>query len=204
MGVIKLSKKATVGTAVLSSVSLKVCCWGPLLLTSVAGVSGSSAYFSWLSALKPYLLTIAFLSLGFAFYQVYKPKKKETCPANCKTEKISFFRSKLYVWFVAVFVVFMTSVSFYPQLFHQTTNKTVVIVDKSDVQSVNLKIEGMTCAGCEENINQSVNQLNGILRIRTSYKTGTAEIDFNKRKTDLAEIVNAIKSKGYAVAVKNE
>ena len=68
------------GTAVFSAVSLKLCCWGPLLLTSIAGISGSSVYFSWLIALKPYLLVIAFLSLGLAFYQVYKkitPKEEQ-------------------------------------------------------------------------------------------------------------------------------
>ena len=75
MAINKLNKKASMGTAVFSAVSLKLCCWGPLLLTSVAGISGSSVYFSWLIALKPYLLVIAFLSLGLAFYQVYKKKK---------------------------------------------------------------------------------------------------------------------------------
>ncbi|HAT65665.1 MAG TPA: mercury transporter, partial [Flavobacteriaceae bacterium] len=71
MGIVQFNKKASMGTAVFSAVSLKLCCWGPLLLTGVAGISGSSVYFSWLIALKPYLLAIAFLSLCFAFYQVY-------------------------------------------------------------------------------------------------------------------------------------
>ena len=91
MAITKWNKKTSMGTAVFSAVSLKLCCWGPLLLTSVAGISGSSVYFSWLIALKPYLLAIAFLSLGLAFYQVYKKKRVDDCD-NCETDKPSFFK----------------------------------------------------------------------------------------------------------------
>tara|TARA_R110002049_G_scaffold63572_1_gene168880 strand:- start:2067 stop:2678 length:612 start_codon:yes stop_codon:yes gene_type:complete len=197
MAIAKLNKKASLGTAVFSAVSLKLCCWGPLLLTGVAGISGSSVYFSWLIALKPYLLAIAFLSLGFAFYQVYK-KKKVDC-GNCETDKPSFFKSKFYVWLVAVFVAVMTLVSYYPQLFHQTKGNEVVIVNQRDIQSVKLDIEGMVCAGCEENINHSVNKLNGIFEIKTSHIKGTSEIKFDTTKTSASEIEEVIKSKGYII-----
>ena len=95
------------GTAVFSAVSLKLCCWGPLLLTSVVGISGSSVYFSWLIALKPYLLARAFLSLGLAFYQVYKKKRVDDCD-NCETDKPSFFKSKFYLWLVTGYFGVMT------------------------------------------------------------------------------------------------
>merc|ERR1711879_141536 len=160
----------SMGTAVFSAVSLKLCCWGPLLLTSVAGINGSSVYFSWLIVLKPYFLAIAFLSLGFAFYQVYK-KKKVDC-GNCETDKPSFFKSKFYVWLVAVFVAVMTLVSYYPQLFHRTKGNEVVIVNQRDIQSVKLGIEGMVCQSCETNINNSVNKIDGVIQIKTSFKKG--------------------------------
>ncbi len=198
------SRKATIGTAVFSSISLKLCCWGPLFLTGVAGVSGSSVYFSWLATLKPFLISIAFLSLGFAFYQVYKPRKKQSCLVNCKTDKTSFVKSKLYVWLVSGFVFIMTFISYHPQIFHPANINPIVVIDKTDIQSVNLSIEGMTCAGCEENINRSVNQLDGILGIRTSHITGISRIDFDKSKIDVIQIKKAIKSKGYVIAVENE
>jgi len=131
---INLSKKASTGTAIFSAVSLKLCCWGPLLLTGVAGISGSSIYFSWLKVLKPYLLIVAFLSLGFAFYQVYKTGKQDCCSGDCETQKKSFFKSKLYVWLIAAFVVLMTLASYFPQVFHQPTEKEVIIISKSDTQ----------------------------------------------------------------------
>ena len=198
MAITKLNKKASMGTAVFSAVSLKLCCWGPLLLTGVAGISGSSVYFSWLITLKPYLLVIAFLSLGLAFYQVYRKRKVDDC-GNCETEKPSFFKSKFYLWLVAVFVVVMTLVSYYPQLFHSTSTKGIVAINNADTQSVKLTIEGMVCAGCEENINHSVNKLDGIFGINTSHIKGTSEIKFNTTKTSVSEIEKVIKSKGYII-----
>ena len=198
MAITKLNKKASMGTAVFSAVSLKLCCWGPLLLTGVAGISGSSVYFSWLITLKPYLLVIAFLSLGLAFYQVYKKKKVDDC-GNCDTDKPSFFKSKFYVWLVAVFVVIMTLVSYYPQLFYQTMGDEIVVANQTDIQSVKLSIEGMVCSGCEENINHSVNKLDGILEINTSHIKGTSEIKFDSAKMSISEIEEVIQSKGYVI-----
>jgi len=198
MAIAKLNKKASLGTAVFSAVSLKLCCWGPLLLTGVAGISGSSVYFSWLIALKPYLLAIAFLSLGFAFYQVYKKKKVDDW-GNCETDKPSFFKSKFYVWLVALFVIVMTLISYYPQLFYQTMGNEVVVTNQTDIQSVKFSIDGLVCSGCEENINHSVNKLNGILETNTSHIKGTSEIKFDSAKTSISEIEEVIQSKGYVI-----
>ena len=199
MSGLKFNKKTSIGTAVFSAVSLKLCCWGPLFLTGVAGVSGSSVYFSWLIILKPYLLVIAFLSLGYAFYQVYKSKKND---CNCETDKKQFFKSKLYVWSVAAFVILMTLISYFPQLFHQSQQKEVIIIEQSNIDTIELEIEGMTCTGCEENINHSVNKLDGIIEINTSHKRGTSEVKFDKTKTNLNEIEEVIKSKGYVIQKK--
>jgi mercuric ion transport protein len=205
MANLKFKKNVPIGTAVFSAVSLKLCCWGPLLLTGIVGISGSSVYFSWLTLLKPYLLTLAFVSLCIAFFQVYKTNRSDSCE-NCVTKKKSFIKSKLSVWLVAVFIILMTLISYYPKLFYQNDNeKEVIIVNKSNVESVKLIIEGMTCTGCEENINNSIKQLEGIIEINTSYKTGTSDIKFDKRKTGNDEIKEAIQSKGYVIKnVKNE
>ncbi len=186
------------GTAVFSAVSLKLCCWGPLLLTSVVGISGSSVYFSWLIALKPYLLAIAFLSLGLAFYQVYKKKRVDDC-GNCETDKPSFFKSKFYLWLVTAFVVTMTLVSYYPQIFHPTATKGIVATNNTHIQTVKLNVEGMVCSGCEENINHSVNKINGVTNVTTSLERGTSIVEFDTTKTNVDEIKKVIQSKGYLI-----
>lgn len=202
MAIIKLNKKTSMGTAVFSAVTLKLCCWGPLLLTGVIGITGSSIYFSWLTILKPYLLAIAFLSLGYAFYQIYKPKTNNECK-NCETKKTSFFKSRFYVWLVAVFVLLMTLVSYYPQLFHKTINNDIVLVDKSNIQIIEFNIEGMVCTGCEETINHSVKKIEGVVQVNTSHKEGISIIEFDKTKTSKNEIKEAIQAKGYIIKKYN-
>ena len=198
MAIIKLNKNTSIGTAVFSAVSLTLCCWGPLLLTGVIGISGSSVYFSWLIILKPYLLAIAFLSLGFAFYQVYKKERKEDCE-KCETKKVSFFKFKIYIWLVACFVITMTMVSYYPQMFHKTMSNEIVSVDKSNTKIIKFNIEGMVCTGCEETINHSVKKIEGVVQVNTSHKEGTSIIKFDTTKTNSNAIKEVILSKGYVI-----
>ncbi len=203
MGIFNANKKVSLGTAVLSAISLKLCCWGPFLLIGIAGISGGSAYFSWLDMVKPYLLTLAFFSLAFGFYQVYKPINKDDCD-NCKTKDKSIYRSKIYIWLVALFVVSMTLVSYYPQLFYRSPQKNIVVIDKSNILKVNINIKGITCSSCEENISHTVGRLDGVLRVETSRKKGTSEIEFDKSKTYLDEIKKTIESKGYIIKENNK
>jgi mercuric ion transport protein len=198
MTLVKINNKTSTAAALFSAVSLKLCCWGPLLLTGVIGISGSSVYFSWLTILKPYLLAIAFLSLGFAFYQVYKKKRQDNCE-SCETKKVSFFKSKYYVWLVAVFVVVMTLVSYYPQLFHKTISNNIVLVDKSNIQTIKFNIEGMVCNGCEETINYSVKKIEGVLKVMTSHKEGTSIIEFDTTRTNRESITKVILSRGFVI-----
>lgn len=62
----------------------------------------------------------------------------------------------------------------------------------------------MTCAGCEEHVNHEVNKLSGIVSSKASYESGNAIIEFDKTKTNEAEIEKAINSTGYNVTDKKE
>lgn len=102
-------------TSVISAIAPMMCCWGPALLVGIAGVSGGATYFSWVHPLRPYFFGIALLSLGFAFYQAYKPVKIATggCP-NCKKKSRGFFKSKLNAWIIGIFVVSMLLFNYFP------------------------------------------------------------------------------------------
>jgi len=116
---------------------------------------------------------------------------------SCNSNKKTIVKSKIYIWLVALFVVTMVLVSYYPQLFYQSVEKKKLVIEQSKMEIVNLNIEGMTCTGCEENINHSISKLDGILEIKSSYKKGTSVIEFDKSKTNLEAIKKIIRSKGY-------
>jgi copper chaperone len=65
-----------------------------------------------------------------------------------------------------------------------------------------LKVEGMTCSGCEASIAKGVNELAGIDSISANHLDSTAFVRFDSNKTNLKDISKAIEGRGYVVASK--
>jgi mercuric ion binding protein len=65
-------------------------------------------------------------------------------------------------------------------------NKTVV-----------LAVEGMTCTGCENTVQESVTKIAGVTEIKASHLDSTAVVTFDSTKTNLAAIGDAINEAGY-------
>ena len=189
-----------IGTALLSS----ICCITPVLAL-VAGASGIASAFSWLIPFRPYLIGLTVLVLGFAWYQKLKPKNPIDC--DCETDDLSrgnrgkpkFIQSKMFLGIITAFAIMMLAFPYYAHIFDPKTEKQVIVVDKSNVQSVEFSISGMTCAGCEEHVNHEVNTLSGIIKSTASYKNGNAIIEFDNSKTNVTEIEKTINSTGYLV-----
>jgi len=192
----------TIGAGLLTAIASSLCCITPVLVL-ISGTSGVASTFSWLAPFRPYLVGFTILVLGFAWYQKLKPKKEIDC--NCKTdEKPSFLQSKLFLGMVTLFAVLMTVFPYYSSVFYPKTEKEIVITDNANIQTLNLEVKGMTCASCEEHINHSVNQLNGILKVESSYENGNTEIEFDISKTTIEEIKKAVNSTGYLVSNTKE
>lgn len=94
------TKKSTLlsVSAVLAALGASVCCTLPIVV-AVLGV-GSAALATTLEPLRPWLIGLTVLLLGFAFYRSYRPipcEPGETCavPAGLR-------RQRLILWIVAV------------------------------------------------------------------------------------------------------
>lgn len=98
----KLTGVVAIGTAMLSS----ACCIVPVLAATLGlGTVGVSSYFD---ELRPYLLLVTFLVLGFSFYLVFFNKRKIDCAdGSCKTEGSTKI-SKIILWVALVFVSIFT------------------------------------------------------------------------------------------------
>ena len=189
--------KKLIGAGLLTAIASSLCCITPVLAL-ISGTSGIASTFSWLEPFRPYLIGFTILVLGFAWYQKLKPKKEIDC--DCETdEKPSFIQSKLFLGIVTLFAIVMTAFPYYSSVFYPKSEKEIIVVDKVNIQTVNLEIKGMTCASCEEHINHSVNQLNGILNVKSSYENENTEIEFDNSKTTIEEIKKAVNTTGYTV-----
>ena len=191
-----------IGTGLLTAIAASLCCITPVLAL-IAGTSGIASTFSWIEPFRPYLVGITILVLGFAWYQKLKPRKEIDC--DCETdEKPSFMQSKKFLGIVTAFAIIMLAFPYYSGIFYPKTEKQIMVVGKSDIFTREFKISGMTCASCEEHVNHEVNKLNGIVNSKASYENGNAIIEFDRTKTNEAQIEKAINSTGYKVTDKEE
>ncbi|WP_449387202.1 mercuric transport protein MerTP [Chryseobacterium lineare] len=192
--------KKLIGAGLLTTIAASLCCITPVLAL-IAGTSGLASTFSWLEPFRPYFIGLTILVLGFAWYQKLKPKMQIDC--NCETEeKPKFIQSKMFLGIVTAFAIVMLAFPYYAHIFYTKTEKQVIVVDKSNVQTVKFSISGMTCASCEEHVNHEVSKLTGIISSKASYENGNAIVEFDNSKTNSSEIEKAINKTGYVVTDK--
>lgn len=195
-------KNKLIGAGLLTAITASLCCITPVLAL-IAGTSGIASTFSWIEPFRPYLIVLTILVLGFAWYKKLKPQKEIDC--GCDTEeKSKFLKSKTFLAIVTVFAIVMLAFPYYSEIFYPNTEKQIVVVDKSDIKTIEFQISGMTCASCEEHVNHEVNKLNGIVNSKVSYENRNAIIEFDKTKTNETDIEKAINSTGYKVTDKKE
>jgi copper chaperone CopZ len=196
------SENKLIGAGLLTAITASLCCITPVLAL-IAGTSGIASTFSWIEPYRSCLLGMTFSVLGFAWYQKLNPKKEIDC--ECETdEKPKFLQTKTFLGIVTVFTIVIMAFPYYSGIFYPNTEKQIIVVDKSDIKTIEFKISGMTCASCEEHVNHEVNKLNGIVNSKTSYENGNAIIEFDRTKTNETEIEKAINSTGYRVTNKKE
>jgi len=196
------SENKLAGLGLLTAISASLCCITPVLAL-LAGTSGLASLFSWLDPLRPYLIGLTVLVLGFAWYQKLKPQKQVDC--NCDTtEKTPFIQTKKFLGIATILAGLMFAFPMYAHVFYPKTENQTFIVDQSNIQTVEFTIKGMTCSGCEEHLSHEVNKLPGIIKATVSYENGNAIIEFDKTKTDIEEIEKTIGKTSYSVTDKKE
>lgn len=195
----KTSKKAAY-TGLIAAVAASSCCIPPVIAL-IAGVGGSASALSWMEPFRPYLIGLAIVAIGYAWYNYFKLKTLDDCDCEID-EKPKWFQTKGFLIGITLFAVISISFPYYSHVFYPDNKKEFVVINESDIKSIEFKINGMTCESCEEQVNHEVNKLNGIINSKASYENGNAIIEFDKSKTNKTEIEKAINSTGYKVTEK--
>lgn len=194
------SEKKIAGLGLLTAISASLCCITPVLAL-LAGASGLASTFSWIDPLRPYLIGLTILVIGFAWYQKLKTKNQIACDCEA-TEKTSFFQTKRFLVIVTVLAGLMLAFPMYANIFFPNHESEISVAKHTNMKTTEFSIEGMTCTGCEGHITHEVNKLPGIIQATASYENGNAIIEFDQTQTDIEEIEKAIANTGYSVTVK--
>lgn len=188
------------GASILSAIAASLCCITPVIAL-LAGSSSIAANFSWIEPARPYLIGLSIAVLAFAWYLKLKPAKSNDIECNCETtKKTSFLKSKTFLGIVTVFAILMMTFPLYAKVFYpkpKVQAATLAVVDNK--QQVKFTIQGMTCEGCEEHVNNELSKVKGILAYNTSYATRSSVVTFDKSKVAVKTIETAINNTGYKV-----
>jgi mercuric ion transport protein len=187
-------------TGVIAALAASSCCIPPLIAL-VAGVGGASSSLSWVEPFRPYLIGFAIAALGYAWYAHLKPKSTDDC--GCEVEKPKFFQTRGFLVGMTIFAVLSITLPYYSGIFYGDNSKELIVASAYDLVKTTIKIKGMTCDACQEHVDHAINNLDGIISVKTSYSLQNTIVVFDKTRTDLKEITRAINSTGYKV-ISNE
>ena len=193
-----MSTGKLMSAGVITSIAASLCCITPVL-AFVGGASGLASSFSWIEPYRPYLIGLTIAVFAFAWYQKLKPQKQVDC--DCETDnKKSFWQSKLFLAIVTLLAGLLIAFPYYAKVFYPKPQETkVIIVDKSNIATVQLNISGMDCEGCTVHINGELSKVNGVIEANTSYKNANAIVKFDNSKISVDSLSNIINNIGYKV-----
>ncbi len=183
------------GAGILAAFVASLCCITPVA-AFLAGISGVASTFSWVEPFRPYLISLTALLLGFAWYQKLKPQWDPKCA--CEKDP-SFWQTKGFLGIVTVLAALLLAFPYYSDAFFPNQDKQVVYVQESQVQTITLDIDGMTCTGCEATVENAASNVDGVLEANASYDTGQATIKYDQNKTSRETITAAINKTGFTV-----
>lgn len=195
------SSTTATGVGVIAAIAASLCCITPVLAL-LAGASGAASSLSWLEPARPYLIGLAFATLGFAWYCSLSKKEGAACDPNgsCTVEKKSFLASRTFLTIITVAAIALIAFPYYAKVFYPNAEKqNVVVVESNNLQTASFQIAGMTCAGCEEHVNSELFKVAGVIKYKTSYADRSSLVTFDKSKVDISSIATAINKTGYKV-----
>lgn len=196
------SNKKLLGTGLLAAITASLCCIAPIAAI-FAGTSSFASTFSFIEPFRPYLIGLTILVLAFAWYQAVNRKDDIDCDCE-EDKKPSFFQSKSFLSIITVLAAVFLSFPYYSHYLIPQSQASEVINDKSNLVTLSLNVEGMTCTGCEQHITHEVNQLLGIASVEASYENGNTTVEFNKTETSEQLIIDAVNATGYTVIQSTE
>lgn len=187
------------GAGILTAIAASLCCITPAIAL-LAGSSSIAANFSWIEPARPYLIGLSIAVLTFAWYVKLTPVKNTELDCNCETtKKTLFLQSKMFLGVVTVFAILMMTFPLYAKVFYPKPTAQAATVAVINTKQVSFTIQGMTCEGCEEHVNNGVSKVKGVLAYKTSYASKNSLVTFDQSIVDVKTIEAAINKTGYTV-----
>jgi copper chaperone CopZ len=188
--------------SVVSALASSACCWLPLLLMGIGlSAAGIGTFFE---RLRPLFLIVAAVLLGLGFYLNYL--RKEHCEPGSACARPNPRLRKMNRGMLWVSTALVLTFAFFPSYVgHLFAVQPTAAESKTASKDIwSLDIHGMTCAGCEAAVNQSLAEVPGVLHVKASYDAAgaTISVDSSNPPTRMA-LAAAVGKAGYSLVSLN-
>jgi copper chaperone CopZ len=184
------------GGALVAAVLSSACCWLPLILVAFgASAAGVAAAFE---AYRPYMLVAAAVLLASGFHVVYF--RKERCepghacavpnPRRARFQRIALWSASALVGAFALFP------SYVGVLLGAGSGLATAPAPGVEARAVDLRIEGMTCAGCASGLRARLSSVPGVLAAEADYESGRATVQLAPA-AELDLVLAAVEGLGF-------
>jgi copper chaperone len=75
----------------------------------------------------------------------------------------------------------------------------LIIGEKEMSESISLDVTGMKCGGCESNVKDKLNAMDGIVSVEASSKENKVDVEFDSGATNVEAISKVITDAGFVV-----
>lgn len=196
------TSRAVTGVGIIAAIAASLCCITPLLAL-LAGASGAASSLSWLEPARPYLVGLAIAALGFAWYRSLRTKEGEQCGPDeaCTVGKKRFIGSRTFLVLITIAAIALMAFPNYAHVFYPKPEKQniVVVVESHHIKTASFTVKGMTCKGCEAEVNNELHKVSGVLDAHTFYDKGLSVVKFDGSKATIQQLQIAIENTGYKV-----
>ena len=184
----------SIWVGVVAAVASSLCCITPLL-AALAGVGSLAGPFHCVGPARPYLIGLAFLALGYAWWLRLRPAPSvdDCCAVPVKR---SFFQRTGFLVAITLFAVVTSAFPLYAGIFSSSAEQVPVSAQRS-LKQVTINVKGMTCTGCEDHVNTELANVKGVVEHRASYEDGNATVRYDPTLANEADLIKAIERAGY-------
>ena len=196
-------RSALVGSLVAGFLA-SLCCLGPLLLGAFGlGSLGLAAAFA---PYRPWLLGLTAVLVGLGFYFAYRPLSEAQCaPDGSCPAPVHRGRHRAALW---AFSLFTLALAMFPQWSRALHLPVAARASNSRLASgdtfssvVRLDVQGMTCAACEEHVEQELQRVAGVRTATVSYDLHEALVQVS-RPIELSNLTEAVDRAGYRASIE--
>ena len=192
-------RSALVGSLVAGLLA-SACCIGPLLLGAVG--LGSLGLAAALAPLRPWFLGLTAALIAVGYVLAYRPLAAASCaPGEACAKPASRRGQRVMLWLVTVLTAALAT---FPSW---GARLTVASKPSSPVQKASslvvLAVRGMTCSGCEGEIERELRQVPGVVQAHASFRRNRAEVQVALPPPKVESLIAAVEQAGYRASSPN-